>query len=150
MAAKAYDDYAKLLKNEEVGKYKSLLFVLITILDIVYIGLLNNMHLEWILKSLDADKHVLSEKPMSINSDQIKQIIEKVNEKKKFVMEAFWSRFFPAWLKIREIIESKELGELKVFGANFCESLVCLKLMFCKMLNLRPKTVSSCTMTKVL
>jgi len=105
--AKAYGEYSELLQDTNV--------------DIVYIGLLNDAHLEWILKSLDADKHVLSEKPMVINANQLQQIMDKSKEKKKFVMEAFWSRFFPAWRKIREIIESKELGELKVVGMNFGE-----------------------------
>jgi dihydrodiol dehydrogenase / D-xylose 1-dehydrogenase (NADP) len=82
------------------------------------------LHIEWILKSLDAGKHVVCEKPMVINSDQLKKVIEKACEKKKFVMEAFWSRFFPIWQKIHEIIESKELGELKVVGLNFGERLV--------------------------
>jgi len=108
--AKAYGEYSQLLEDQNV--------------DIVYIGLLNDAHLEWILKALDADKHVMSEKPMVVNTDQIKQIMDKAKEKKKFIMEAFWSRFFPAWRKIREIIESKELGELKVVGMNFGENLV--------------------------
>jgi len=107
--AKAYEGYQGVLDDHRV--------------EVVYIGLMNFNHLEWILKALDAGKHVLCEKPMVINSTQIKQLMEKAKEKKKFVMEAFWSRFFPAWRKIREIIESKELGALKSVGMNFCQDL---------------------------
>ncbi|KAI6184910.1 Trans-1,2-dihydrobenzene-1,2-diol dehydrogenase-like protein [Aphelenchoides bicaudatus] len=108
--AKAYQGYDNLLADECV--------------DVVYIGALNCAHLEWILKSLDADKHVLCEKPFVLNTQEMKQVMDKAAEKKKFIMEAFWSRFFPVWRKIRETIESNELGKLQVFGANFGEKLV--------------------------
>jgi dihydrodiol dehydrogenase / D-xylose 1-dehydrogenase (NADP) len=99
---------------------------------------------------LDAGKHVLCEKPMVINSDQIKQVIEKAREKKKFVMEAFWSRFFPIWRKIREIIESNELGELKVVGLNFGEHLVGIFKTFLNFeLIFRWKIVLNCTRMRV-
>ncbi|CAD5218768.1 unnamed protein product [Bursaphelenchus okinawaensis] len=106
---KAYGDYAELCKDENV--------------DIVYIGLLNDAHITWALKAMEAGKHVLSEKPMGLNEKQIKQMIDKSRETKRFLMEAVWSRFFPLWLEIKNKIHDKHLGELKVVDISFGQDL---------------------------
>ncbi|KAI6179639.1 Trans-1,2-dihydrobenzene-1,2-diol dehydrogenase isoform X1 [Aphelenchoides besseyi] len=103
--AKAYGSYAELIKDDNI--------------DIVYIALLNHMHLEWTIKSLDARKHVLVEKAMGVNSREVKEIVEKAHEMNKFVMEAMCTLFLPVWSKVQEITKSKELGKVKLFHCNF-------------------------------
>jgi len=88
--------------------------------DIVYIGVVNHKHHEVTLQALEAGKHVLCEKPMGVDLNQAQEMYRKANEKGRFFMEATWSRFFPAYKKLRCIIESKELGEVVGCGANFC------------------------------
>jgi dihydrodiol dehydrogenase / D-xylose 1-dehydrogenase (NADP) len=101
---KAYGSYEELLKDDNV--------------DVVYIGLLNDLHKKWTLIALDAGKHVLCEKPLAVNYAEVKQMTSKAKEKNLFLMEAFWSRCFPIWHKVREILDSGEMGELRTVHAN--------------------------------
>ncbi|CAD5226310.1 unnamed protein product [Bursaphelenchus xylophilus] len=107
--AQAYGDYAQLCEDGNV--------------DIVYIGLLNDAHITWALKAMEAGKHVLSEKPLGVNAKQVKQMIDKSRQTKKFLMEAAWSRYFPAWLEIKEKIRKEEYGKLKVVDISFGQAL---------------------------
>ncbi|KAI6241052.1 Trans-1,2-dihydrobenzene-1,2-diol dehydrogenase [Aphelenchoides fujianensis] len=91
--SRAYGSYAELLEDENV--------------HIVYIALLNHSHLEWTLKALDAGKHVLVEKPIAVNSREVRQIVEKARETKKFVMEAMWTR---------KVVSTGELGPTTDIG----------------------------------
>lgn len=57
-----------------------------------------------------ADKHVLCEKAFTVNAAQAKKLVETAKEKKLFLMEAVWTRFFPLSIQIRKMIEDGELG----------------------------------------
>ncbi|KAH7725547.1 trans-1,2-dihydrobenzene-1,2-diol dehydrogenase-like protein [Aphelenchoides avenae] len=103
--AKAYGSYEELLADKDI--------------DVIYIGTINDAHVTWTLKALDAGKHVLCEKPLGVTAKEVKLMTEKAREKKLFLMEAFWSRFFPSWQTLRQVIDSKEFGEVKVAHANF-------------------------------
>ena len=59
---KAYDDYKKLISDPNI--------------DAVYIPLPNHLHVPFSINSLKAGKHVLCEKPISITSDEIFELIE--------------------------------------------------------------------------
>lgn len=110
-----------------------------TSLDIVYIANLNHQHTPLTIEALDASKHVLSEKAMACNVNEMKLIIERAKKSDKFVMEAIWTRyvatcfilyminacrFQPAWQKLKSIVQSNELGKLHVYHANFGVCLV--------------------------
>jgi len=88
--------------------------------DIVYIGVVNHKHHDVAMQAMDAGKHVLCEKPIGVNLGEAQEMYRKANEKGRFFMEATWSRFFPAYKKLRQVIESKELGEVVGCGATFC------------------------------
>jgi predicted dehydrogenase len=68
---------------------------------------------------LNAGKHVLCEKAFTINSRQAENLISLARRKNLFLMEAMWTRFFPIHIKIREILEQKEIGEIKGIVVNF-------------------------------
>ena len=95
----AYGSYEELLADPQI--------------DAVYIGVLNNTHSKWTLAALEAGKHVLCEKPMAGTVHEIKAMAEKAREKKKFLMEAFWSRFFPVYGELKKLIDSEKLGDRK-------------------------------------
>ncbi|KAI6222077.1 Trans-1,2-dihydrobenzene-1,2-diol dehydrogenase-like isoform X2 [Aphelenchoides besseyi] len=101
----AYGSYAELIRDDNV--------------DVVYIALLNHMHLEWTIKLLEARKHVLVEKPMGVNGREVKEIVAKAREMNKFVMEGMCTLFLPVWSKVQETIRSEELGKVKLFHCNF-------------------------------
>jgi scyllo-inositol 2-dehydrogenase (NADP+) len=101
----AYGSYTELVNDPE--------------LDVVYIATPHNLHFENTLLALDHNKHVLCEKPFAINGKEVRQMIQKAKDKKLFLMEAFWSRFLPNIIKTKEIIESGELGKIKLLTAYF-------------------------------
>jgi len=60
--------------------------------------------------ALQAGKNVLCEKPLTVNAEQTKKLIETAKEKKLFLMEAVWTRYFPLSIKIRELVKDGEIG----------------------------------------
>jgi dihydrodiol dehydrogenase / D-xylose 1-dehydrogenase (NADP) len=84
----------------------------------VFIDLNHDAHITWTLKAFEAGKHVLCEKPLALNLKQVRLIVDKARMSGRFLMESCWSRFFPAWQKLREIIVARELGQLQVFHCN--------------------------------
>ena len=101
---KAYGSYEELLADKEI--------------EIVYIGILNETHCRWVCASLGSGKHVLCEKPMGLSLAEAQMIAEKAREKGLFVMEAFWTRFFPVNQKLRAIIDQGQFGRVKVISAS--------------------------------
>lgn len=98
--AKAYGSYEELLADPEI--------------DAVYIPLPNHMHVEWSIKSLEAGKHVLCEKPIGMDAGDARRLMaasEKFPNLK--VMEAFMYRHHPRWKRVVEIVRSGELGDIK-------------------------------------
>lgn len=89
-------------------------------IDAVYIPLPNHLHVPWSIKALEAGKHVLCEKPLGLNSGEVKQLQEAANRfPELLVMEAFMYRFHPQWLRVRELIESGALGQIEHVQASF-------------------------------
>lgn len=103
---KAYGDYEELFKDPEV--------------EIVYIANMNGTHYECTMKALKAGKHVLCEKPIAVNLTQARKMFAEARSTKLFLMEAFWSRFFPLWVELRRILDSKKYGEVKFAESHFC------------------------------
>jgi dihydrodiol dehydrogenase / D-xylose 1-dehydrogenase (NADP) len=104
-ATVAYGSYEELLNDVNI--------------DAVYIGILNKAHCEWVVNAIEHGKHVLCEKPMTACAAEVQLIIEKARQHGVFVMEAFWSRFFPIWAEIRKAINGGEMGQLRMICANF-------------------------------
>ena len=102
---KAYSSYEELVNDPDI--------------DIIYIGSPHNLHLENTLMALDHHKHVLCEKPMGVNLREEKIMIDKAKEKNLFLMEALWSRFLPNIIKTKELIDSGEIGDVKLLTAFF-------------------------------
>lgn len=95
---KYYGSYEELIKDDDI--------------EAVYIPLPNHMHLEWIKKSVDAHKHVICEKPLAVNAQEVLEIIDYVKNKNVKVMEAFMYRFHPKWKRVKELVASGEIGKI--------------------------------------
>lgn len=87
--------------------------------DAVYIGAVNNAHYELGLMMLEHGKHVLCEKPLCLNEGQSKRLLQRATDRKLFLMEAIWSRFFPHYRHLRERIDRGELGEVREVDVEF-------------------------------
>ncbi len=102
---KAYGSYQEMVNDPEV--------------DVVYIASPHSHHYEHALLCLNHQKAVLCEKAFAINSSEVKAMIETARRNNTFLMEAFWTRFQPSFLKAMEIIRSGELGALKMIHSDF-------------------------------
>ena len=89
-------------------------------IDIIYIATPHNLHLENALLAMNHGKHVFCEKPIGVNESEILQLIEKATEKQLFLMEALWSRFLPRIIKVKDLIDSGEIGDIRLMTAAFC------------------------------
>lgn len=88
-------------------------------IDIIYIATPNGLHKDNILSALAAGKHVLCEKPMTLSVHDSELCFKAAREAGLFLMEAFWTAFFPAMRKAIEIVRSGEIGTPRHFTANF-------------------------------
>lgn len=104
-ASKAYGTYQELAEDPEV--------------DVIYVATPHPYHKENILTCLRAGKAVLSEKPFTVNADELEELIVFAREKKLFLMEAMWTRFLPSIRKVRAWIAAGDIGEVKLVKADF-------------------------------
>ncbi len=102
---KAYGSYEELLADISV--------------DAIYIPLPNHLHVEWSIKCLEAGKHVLCEKPIALNADDVKKLIDTRDKTGKKISEAFMVRSHPQWLKALDLVNKGELGEIKAVQGFF-------------------------------
>ncbi|KAL4071626.1 hypothetical protein V8B97DRAFT_1899795 [Scleroderma yunnanense] len=82
-------------------------------IDAVYNALPNGLHYEWTMKALAAGKHVLLEKPSGNTAEEARRMFELANRKNLVLLEAFHYRFHPVIQRVKEIIDSGELGSMK-------------------------------------
>lgn len=90
-----------------------------TDVDAIYIATPNTLHFENASMCLQAGKHVLCEKPFTINVKQSRALYALAREKGLFIMEAFWIRFLPVLLKMRELIAAGEIGEVRHVRSDY-------------------------------
>jgi predicted dehydrogenase len=103
---KSYGSYVELLADKEI--------------DAVYIPLPNHLHVEWAIKALEAEKHVLVEKPVGLSSKEAEKLL-KASQKYPHlkVMEAYMYRHHPQWIKAKELVDQKAIGEIKTIQSSF-------------------------------
>tara|TARA_Y100000114_G_scaffold156929_1_gene186059 strand:- start:18795 stop:19868 length:1074 start_codon:yes stop_codon:yes gene_type:complete len=102
---KVYDSYEALLQDPKV--------------DVVYISTTHNFHCENTIAALKAGKHVLCEKPMGVNSHEIRKMTEVAEASGKFLMEAMWTRFLPAYNEALRRAKAGAIGPLNYLTASF-------------------------------
>lgn len=88
-------------------------------IDAVYIPLANAEHAAWILKAIAAGKHVLCEKPLATRPEDIIAVQEAARAKGVKVMEGFMYRFHPQHQRVRELIDSGLIGEIRSVRTSF-------------------------------
>lgn len=88
-------------------------------IDAVYVATPHPFHCENTLLALEHGKHVLCEKPFALNASEAARMIAKAREQKLFLMEAMWTRFLPAMVKLRELLAGGVLGEVELVQAEF-------------------------------
>lgn len=101
---RAYGSYEELLADKDI--------------DAIYNPLPNHLHVPWSIKAAEAGKHVLCEKPISMNVAEAKQLIAVRDRTGVKIGEAFMVYSHPQWLRARELVRSGAIGELhSIVGA---------------------------------
>ncbi|MFT3682579.1 MAG: Gfo/Idh/MocA family oxidoreductase [Ferruginibacter sp.] len=103
--------------NQVFGNYEEL--VASKDIDVIYIATPHSHHYEHTLLCLNHNKAVLCEKAFAINSRQAKEMIALAKEKKLFLMEALWTKFLPHYIKLQQLLQSRELGDIRSVLVNF-------------------------------
>ena len=102
---RAYSSYETLLADPEI--------------DVIYNPLPNHLHAEWTIKAVEAGKHVLCEKPLALNVDEVDAIKAAAHKHGRIVAEAFMYRHHPQTLQVQEIVKDGSLGALKLVRGSF-------------------------------
>jgi predicted dehydrogenase len=95
----SYSSYQDLLDDPEV--------------EAIYNPLPNHLHIEWTIKAMEAGKHVLCEKPLALNREDLLKLIKLRDRTGLTVSEAFMVRYHPQWLTARETVQEGHIGKLK-------------------------------------
>jgi dihydrodiol dehydrogenase / D-xylose 1-dehydrogenase (NADP) len=86
--------------------------------DIIYIATPHNLHYANARLCLEAGKAALVEKAFTLNAAQAADLIALARSKGLFLMEAMWDRFLPAMAKVRELVQSGAIGDVRVVKAD--------------------------------
>lgn len=87
--------------------------------DIIYISTPHNTHINFLHKALAKGKHVLCEKSITLNADELDEAIKLAEENHVILAEAMTIFHMPIYRKLSEIIATGKLGELKLIQMNF-------------------------------
>ncbi|MDD2980872.1 MAG: Gfo/Idh/MocA family oxidoreductase [Hespellia sp.] len=102
---KVYDNMEDVFEDENV--------------DIIYISTPHNTHINYLRKALAAGKHVLCEKSITLNDEELREAVALAEENHVILAEAMTIFHMPIYKKLNEIIKSGKLGPLSLIQMNF-------------------------------
>ena len=103
--------------------------------DVIYIASPHHLHMQQSIDCLTAGKAVLCEKPMTVNSEQAKQVIAVADQHEQFYMEAVWTRFMPIYKQIRAWLDEGLIGQVQMVQASFGFSFATTKAADSRLMN---------------
>ncbi|MGH0132120.1 UNVERIFIED_CONTAM: hypothetical protein FKN15_048759 [Acipenser sinensis] len=102
---RAYGSYQELAQDKDI--------------DVVYLGTIHPQHHPVGLLFLRAKKNLLCEKPLAMNMREVLELTAAARENDVFLMEALWTRYFPASIQISDVLAQGVLGEVKLVRVEF-------------------------------
>ncbi|KXX76003.1 hypothetical protein MMYC01_206926 [Madurella mycetomatis] len=97
-SAKPYGSYHELVADPDV--------------DIIYVATPHSHHFQNAMLALEAGKHVLCEKALTVTAAQARKLVDTARAKGVFFMEAVWTRYFPLSIQVRDLISSGAIGNV--------------------------------------
>lgn len=91
-------------------------------IDAIYIATLPSNRLEVALIAINAGKHVLIEKPITMDVSEAEQIYAAAKAKKVLAVEAMWTRFLPHMDIARQLVADGAIGEVELVVSTFCQA----------------------------
>ena len=101
---RAIDDYRAVLDDDQV--------------EAVYISLTNEAHLRWITAALAAGKHVLCEKPITLNAAECRDAFAAAHAARLLLVEAAWTQWHPRTRRVNALIAAGELGDVRGISSS--------------------------------
>lgn len=86
--------------------------------DVIYVSTPHPFHRENTILCLEAGKAVLCEKPFALNAGEGEAMIATARARGLFLMEAMWSRYYPAQVRARELLAAGAIGEPQILNAD--------------------------------
>ncbi|STB60357.1 Gfo/Idh/MocA family protein [Clostridium perfringens] len=102
---KAYGSYDEIIKDENI--------------DVVYIATPHSNHYEYIIKSLNNNKHVLCEKAITVNERELQEALKIAREKNLVLEEAMTLFHMPLYEKVIKKINNEDLGKVNMVQVSF-------------------------------
>jgi predicted dehydrogenase len=102
---KYYGSYDELLADPEV--------------EAIYNPLPNHLHVPWSIRAAEAGKHVLCEKPIALNANEMQELRRVRDRKEVKIGEAFMVKTHPQWLRVKELTQGGAIGQLKSITTIF-------------------------------
>ena len=107
---RSYGSYTELVQDPDI--------------DIVYVATIPELHREHVELALQADKHVLVEKPLATTPEDAAAIYAAAKASGKFCMEGMWMRFFPAVEFARRVVREGKIGKIQHVRSDFGFDLI--------------------------
>ncbi len=107
--SRAYGSYEAMLADPDV--------------DAVYIGLPNALHAEWTIRSAEAGKHILCEKPLTTSPEDVTRMADAAQENGVVLQEATMMRFHAQTRELRALVVRGDIGELRALRGIFTFTL---------------------------
>ncbi|HEY0584087.1 MAG TPA: Gfo/Idh/MocA family oxidoreductase, partial [Chloroflexota bacterium] len=117
-AARAQDVAAQLGIPRAYGSYEDLLAD--PDVDAIYIPLPNTLHAEWTIRSAEAGKHVLCEKPLAASVAECEAMLAACRQAGVQLMEGFMYRFHPQHARVRALVAAGLIGQPTLIRTSFC------------------------------
>jgi predicted dehydrogenase len=107
--AAAYGSYEELVADPDI--------------DAVYIATPHPWHAAVALLAIEAGKHVLVEKPFTLTQSEARRVADAARARGVLALEAMWTRYLPHMVRIREIVASGALGDVRSLVADHTQKL---------------------------
>lgn len=102
---KVYNDFNEMFTDPDI--------------DVIYITTPHNTHKEFIKKALEGGKHILVEKSITLNSDELDAVKAIASEKGLIIAEAMTIYHMPLYRKLKEMLATGKLGKVNLITMNF-------------------------------
>jgi len=103
-AKRYYVDVKELIEDEEVNA--------------VYVATPVYLHSEQTIMAAESGKHVLCEKPMAMNVEECRRMMEACKSNGVLLAVAYYRRFYPCVMKAKELLASKAIGDVMLARVN--------------------------------
>jgi len=110
-------EFAQEFDCEEIEGYQNLLNR--DDIDVIYMPVPTGLHEDWVIKTLEAGKHILIEKSLAMSYDSAHRMVDLARQKGLLIMENFMFLYHKQHEFVKNIIAEGKIGEIRCFRSSF-------------------------------